>query len=143
MEQNKILTISRIFAIVAVVAILGATLGAGSVLAAKGGIKGKPDGGNGGNGGNGGKETATMTVSPNPVATGVAITVTGSGFGAKKTVYVGLQGYFNMVPVTTDGNGSFSLTSPGLTLPGTYTYVAMVYSHKSWVIAASAQFEVT
>ena len=119
MKQKRIVTMPRIFAILVVVAILGATLGAGSALAAKGGIAGKPGGG--GNGGNG--TTATLTVSPNPVIAGGDLTVTGSGFKPDQWIYFSTTCYgsFN---VAVDSAGNTSFTRPAPIGPGRCTFDA-------------------
>ena len=77
------------------------------------------------------------------VAPGTAIEVRGSGFRANTTVYVGLQGYIGMDKVTTDGAGRFILPKIAPSSPWTYTYVALVYSHRTWVIGASVSFQVS
>ncbi len=76
------------------------------------------------------------------VAPGTAIEVRGSGFKANATVYVGVQGYIGMDQVTTDGAGKFILPKVAPSAPWTYTYVALVYSHRTWVIGASTSFQV-
>ena len=115
MKQKRIVTMSRIFAILVVVAILGATLGAGSALAAKGGITGKPGGG-----GNG---SAVLTVSPNPVIAGGDLTVTGSGFKPDQWIYFSTTCYgsFN---VAVDSAGNTSYTRPAPIGPGRCTFDA-------------------
>ena len=115
MKQKRIVTMPRIFAILVVVAILGATLGAGSALAARGGIAGKPNGGNG--------TTAAMTVSPNPVIAGGDLTVTGSGFKPGQWIYFSTTCYgsFN---VAVDSAGNTSFTRPAPIGPGRCTFDA-------------------
>jgi hypothetical protein len=137
---------TRLLAIVAVAVILGATLSGGAALAAKGGIKGKPDGnGHGGNGhGNGGNHdpapTVTLTVDPNPVpAWGHIYTVSGSDFtpgGAVNFVRGGLVTF-----VAADANGFASTTFQSWD-PGTYTVDAYQFSGKKWVLAGSVTFNV-
>ena len=140
MKQKRIVTISRIFAIVVVVAILAATFGAGSVLAAKGGIKGKPGGGNGGNG----NTAATLTVAPNPVPAYTHPTVTGTGFKSGKEVLVGIPGDLRFTSVTPDSTGAFSFIYTARTLaPDTYTMEAWVAERKGkWVMKTSLSFSV-
>ena len=121
-KRNRIATMSRIFAIVAVVVILGAALGAGTALAAKGGVKGKP-GGNGGNGGNG-ETYATLTVSPNPAPAWTWFQAEGCGYVTGKVVNIlvksGATAFFG---VGVDANGCISfMHSTGA--PGTYTVEA-------------------
>ncbi len=143
-KRNRIATMSRIFAIVAVVVILGAALGAGTALAAKGGVKGKPGGnGGGGNGGNGGA-VATLTVSPNPVSAFGGYVVSGSGFSANELVSVGIRHtdatYWSTV--TTDGNGAFSFTRTAKG-PGYVVHEAYQQKNKrSWEMKASVTLTV-
>lgn len=98
--------------------------------------------------GNGRSGGATLSiyqngVQANSVAPGTPIEVRGSGFRANTTVYVGLQGFFGMDMVTTDGAGKFILPKVAPSTPWTaYTYVACVYSHRTWVIATSVSFQV-
>ena len=141
-KRNRIVTMSRIFAIVAIVVLLGAALGAGTALAAKGGVKGKPNG-NGGNGGNGGSY-ATLTVSPNPVAAFGGYVVSGSGFSANELVSVGIRHadatYWSTV--TTDGNGAFSFTRTAKG-PGDVVHEAYQQKNKrSWEMKASVTLTV-
>ena len=90
-----------------------------------------------------GRVTATLTVSPNPVPLATSFTVYGSGFKANTTVYVGPQGYFQLTPVTTTSQGTFSYQYPnGISVPGTYTFVALVQSRKTWETAASTTLTV-
>jgi len=121
----------RILVVATVLALLGAALTAGPALAGKTG-----------NGRSGG---ATLSVYQNgvqvsSVAPGSPIEVRGSGFRANTTVYVGLQGFFGMDQVTTDGAGKFILPKVAPSTPSTYSYVALVYSHKTWVIAACSEY---
>jgi hypothetical protein len=102
MKQRVIAMLPRMFAIVAVVVILGAALGAGSALAAKGG-----NGSGKGNGGNGDKTVATMTVSPDPVPLGTAVTITGSGFKPGPVV-VAVDWNYPYDTVMADSAGSFT-----------------------------------
>jgi len=117
--------------LVALLALVATAILANPVDAAKGG----PSGG------------ATLSIYQNgvqvsSVAPGTAIEVRGSGFRANTTVYVGLQGYIGMDKVTTDRAGKFILPKVAPGTPWTYTYVALVYSHKTWVIGASVSFQV-
>jgi hypothetical protein len=90
----------RLFAVVAVVAIMGAALATSPVLAAKGG--------NGtAKGGNGNKTVATMTVSPDPAPLGAAVTITGSGFKPGPVV-VAVDWNYPYDTVTADSAGSFT-----------------------------------
>jgi hypothetical protein len=97
-----------------------------------------------GNGRNGGASLSIYQngVQVNSVAPGTPIEVRGSGFRANTTVYVGLQGYIGMDQVTTDGAGRFILPKVAPSTPWTYTYVALVYSRQTWVIATSVSFQV-
>lgn len=126
-----------LLALLLAIGLLGSALAGGSALAARGG-----------------NHTTVGTTSKlaffqsgaqvSSVAVGTAFELHGSGFGANQTVYVGPQGYFALTPVTTDGGGNFSLTyASGISVPGSYTFIAMVYSQKSWVIQASATLIVT
>jgi len=102
------------------------------------------DAAKGGSGRNGGASLSIYQngVQVSSVAPGTAIEVRGSGFRANTTVYVGLQGYIGMDKVTTDGAGRFILPKVAPSAPWTYTYVALVSSHKTWVIAATVSFQV-
>ena len=138
MRQRVIAMFPRIFAIVAVVVILGAALGAGSALAAKGGGKGKP-----GNGGNG--TSATLTVSPNPVPAYTDPTVTGAGFEAGKSLLVGIPGDLRFTSVTADSTGAFSFVYTARSLYPGYTYHMEAWGNgkgKTWVLKASTSFTV-
>ena len=136
-KAKMIALMPRLLAIVAVVVILGAALAAGTALAAKGGVKGKPNG-NGGNGGNGGSY-ATLTVSPNPVAAFGEYVVSGSGFSANDLVSVGIRhtDATYWTTVTTDGNGAFSFTRTAQG-PGDVVHEAYQQKNKrSWEMKAS------
>lgn len=144
-KQRVIAMLPRIFAIVAVVVILGAALGAGSALAAKGGIKGKP-GGNGGNGhgGNGDNGSATLVLAPDPVAAYDEYVVTGSGFTPNAFVSVGVKhpDATYWTTVMTDGDGAFSFTK---TAKGPGEVIHEAYQQKSkrcWEMKASATLTV-
>jgi hypothetical protein len=118
-------------ALAALLALVATAILANPVDAAKG----RPSGG------------ATLSIYQNgvqvtSVAPGSAIEVRGSGFKANATVYVGLQGYIGMDKVTTDGAGRFVLPKIAPSSPWTYTYVALVYSHRTWVIATSVCLQV-
>lgn len=96
----------------------------------------------------GGKASAALAVHQNgsvtsSLAAGSGHDLIGSDLGANKTVYVGLQGYFGMTAITTDGAGAFSLPQVAPSLTGTYTYIAMAYRHNTWEIVASVTFTVT
>ena len=125
-----------LFSVVAVVALLA--LATAAILA------NPVDAAKTGNGRTGGATLSVYQngVQVNSVAPGTPIEVRGSGFRANTTVYVGLQGYIGMDKVTTDGAGKFILPKVAPSSPWTYTYVALVYSHKTWVIAASVSFQV-
>ena len=141
MKQKRIVTMPRIFAILVVVAILGVTLGAGSALAARGGITGKPGGG--GNGGNG--TTATLTVSPNPVPAYTHPAVSGTGFTSGKELLVGIPGDLRFTRVTPDGNGSFSFVYTARSLYPGYTYTMEAWGNgkgQTWELKASISFTV-
>src|SRR3972149_6788463 len=93
-----------LLALVVAIGLMGSALAAGPALA------GKPaphrPGGNGGNGGNG--STATLTVSPNPVPAGTAITISGSGLKANAAHLVGVLGYVPWDRGTTGRTGAVS-----------------------------------
>ena len=133
-KRTMTIRIAQAFAVVAVAVVLLGAVATGPALAARGGKGGgKPS-----------TSAAALTVSPNPVASGAAFTVSGSGFAPNTTVYVGPQGYFALNAVTVDGSGRFTVSySGGFSVPGTYTFVALVYSQRSWVIGASATLTVT
>jgi hypothetical protein len=128
----------RILVLATIAALLAAMLtSTGAALAAKGG---KPGGG--------GRTTASLKVyqdgvQVNSVATGTAFEIRGSGFAPNSTVYVGTSGYFDLVPVTTDGSGCFSVARPGFSFPGSYTLLALAYRHGDWVITATVTLPVT
>ena len=120
----------------AVLALLATTVALNPVQAARGG-----------NGGGGNHDNGTLAVyqggvEVSSVAPGSAIEVRGSGFGANKTLYVGLEAHFGMTPVTTDGSGDFVHATTAPDEPGTYDYVALKYSRKNWVVAASVELVV-
>ena len=140
MKQKRIVTMPRIFAILVVVAILGVTLGAGSALAARGGITGKPGGG--GNGGNG--TTATLTVSPNPVpCCGAVFDGTGTGFFPSSFAYVNIHTpqslYATSVATDAAGNVFFQHATAE---PGTYTVQVYQYNRHKLVLMAQASLVV-
>ncbi|MDP3955213.1 MAG: hypothetical protein Q8Q15_02530 [bacterium] len=91
--------------------------------------------------GKGRKAAASISVSPNPALINSPFTISGSGFPANKIVYVGLQGYFDLKPVTADSTGKFSLSHSAISIPGTYTTVALIEARKgNWETIASASF---
>lgn len=129
---------SRKIMMLAGVVLIAAMVTSGTALAAKGG---KPGGG-------ASRTGATLTVyqggvQVTSVPVGAPFEVRGSGFAPNSTVYVGTSGYFDMVPVTANGSGSFSVARSGLSLPGSYPLVALVYRHGNWVIGASVTLLVT
>jgi hypothetical protein len=131
-KQERIVAISGIFAIVTVVAVLlGAALAAGPTLAAKGGN------------GNGGHKTATLTVSPNPVSTGTAFTVNGSGFRRDRPVVMAIPGYFPYDTVVADRSGAFSYTYSRPLDPGTHPVLAYQERGKKMELKASTWVTVT
>ena len=143
-KRNRIATMSRIFAIVAIVVLLGAALGAGTALAAKGGVKGKPGGnGGGGNGGNGGSY-ATLTVSPNPApAGGAVVDASGSGYNPSAGAYINIHTPNSLYVYTrgtdSEGNLSFFFNTAE---PGTYTVKVYQYKGKKLVLKAQADLVV-
>jgi len=129
---------SRKIMLLAGVVLIAAMVTSGTALAAKGG---KP-----GNGGN--RTSATLTVHQDgvqvtSVAVGTPFELRGSGFAPNSTAYVGTSGYFDMVSVTADGSGRFTVARSGLSLPGSYPLVALVYRHGDWAIGASVTLLVT
>ena len=124
-KQRMIAMMPRLLAILAVVVILGATLGAGSALADK-----PVDGihhhakktGNVATG----ATVATLTLAPNPVGTDSGYVVTGSGFKPNTFVTVGIREPDEewWQPATTDGSGSFSFTWTADSLPGSVVHDA-------------------
>jgi len=116
-KQKRIVTMSRIFAIVAVVVILGAALGAGSALAAKGGNgKGKV-----GDHGHGGAPTLTVTPTP-PAEVGQWGVVAGEGFPKDTSVFVVITDSPSLLEKT-DRAGSFE-TGVAFAEAGSYTFSA-------------------
>ena len=116
--------IRRLLILVALAAILGAAVGAGPVLAAKGG-KGKGNGG--GNGGNG--TTAMLWIEPDTQPFppyGYGFTVQGSGFNASSTVHVSLVNNGSCcLTFNAESNSSGEISFPWTTGPaGTYTFSA-------------------
>ncbi len=109
-RRSMTATLLRISALVAVVAIVGAVVGAGPVLAAKGGNGG---GKGNGNGGKGDTYAATLAVSPDPVIAGGDLTITGSGFKPDQWIYFSTTCYgsFN-VAVDSAGDTSFTRPAP-------------------------------
>ena len=115
----------------------GAPAGADSVFAARSG-----QGGGGGGGGKPPKSSATLSVTPNPVAAGGAVySVTGGGYGAGAMVAVNLStpGCCLAFNVLADSSGriSFETTTNG---PGTY-YVK-TYRYGTTTLLASTSFTV-
>ncbi len=149
MKQKVIAVIPRLVVMLAVVAILGGALGAGSALADKGvdGVHNhaeKNGNGKGGNDGNGGGSSAVLIVSPNPVAAFGEYVVSGSGFSANDLVSVGIRHadatYWSTV--TTDGNGAFSFTRTAQG-PGDVVHEAYQQKNKrSWEMKASVTLTV-
>ena len=119
----------------AVLALLATTVALNPVQAARGGN-------GGGNHDNGTLAVYQGGVQVSSVAPGSAIEVRGSGFGANKTLYVGWAGQFGLVPVTTNDSGDFVHATTAPDEPGTYDYVALKYSRKNWVVAASVELVV-
>jgi hypothetical protein len=141
MKQRVIAMLPRIFAIVAVVVILGAALGAGSALAAKGGVKGKPGGNGNGNHG----PAATLTVSPDPVACcGAVFSGSGSGYFPSSFAYVNIHTPRTLyaTSVATDASGNMYFEHPTAE-PGTYTVEVFQYKRKKLVLMATADLVVT
>jgi hypothetical protein len=141
MKQRLMAMLPRFFAIVAVVVILGAALGAGSALAAKGGSAGKGNGGKGHGGTTATCTTCVLTVSPNPMPVHTQPTVSGTGFAPGVNFFVRVNGDIFYTIVTPDSSGSFSFvyTYKDLYAPGTYAMVAWNGSGK----AAEYTFTVT
>ena len=136
MRQRLMAMLPRFFVIVAAVVILGAALGAGSALAAKGGI-GASGKGNGGT-------IATLVVSPDPVAAYTHPTVSGAGFKAGESLLVGIPGDLRFTSVTADSTGaiSFEYTARDL-VPGSYSMEAWGQARKGyWVFKAGSNFTV-
>jgi hypothetical protein len=141
-KQRVVVMMPRLLAILAVVVILGAALGAGSALAARGGIKGKPDG-NGGNGGKNNGGYGVCYVTPDPVAAGDDYTIVGSDFKAGQLLGVQIKDstgttVFN---VSADATGSFSLSWHAY-WTGTSTVSINDISHRKTVSLTSCSFEV-
>ena len=101
-KQKKLVTLTVALVLVAAAVTLFSALGGGSALAARGG--------KGGSASTSG--SATLTLSPNPVAAFGEYTVSGSGFRANTYVAVGMlesdTNWFRLV--VTDSNGSFSFS---------------------------------
>ena len=112
--------IRRILILVALAAILGAAVGAGPVLAAKGG-KGKGNGG-----GNG--TTAMLWVEPDTQPFppyGYGFTVQGSGFNANSIVHVSFTNDNCCLTFNAESNSSGEISFPWRTgNTGTYTFSA-------------------
>src|SRR3990172_5648697 len=119
----------------AVLALLATTVALNPVQAARGGN-------GGGNHDNGTLAVYQGGVQVSSVAPGSAIEVRGSGFGANKKLYVGWAGGFGLVPLTTNDSGDFVHATTAPDEPGTYDYVALKYSRKNWVVAASVELVV-
>jgi hypothetical protein len=102
----KLRGVSLLTVLAAFIVIAAAMLSVGTADAAK---HAKPGGG---------RTTATLRVYQDGVQVtsipvGTAFELRGSGFAPNSTVYVGTSGYFDLVPVTTDGGGCFSVARPG------------------------------
>lgn len=142
MRQRVTAILPRIFVIVVVVVILGAALGAGSALAAKGGIKGKPDGNGNGNG-NGGSTTATVFAEPNPADAGSVVRVKGCGYENDRAVEVRIEHatYTEAygVWVWADGCIDFPLQTAE---PGTYGIKAYQHAGHKMILKAEGTLEV-
>jgi len=61
---------------------------------------------------NHGRQFASVIVSPDSIASGDFVTVSGSGFAADSSVQVGVSGYIPFYAVATDSSGSFSFPYP-------------------------------
>lgn len=73
------------------------------------------------------KSTPTLSVSPDPVAVGGSVVITGEGFRAGEPLEVGVWGLPSLF-LETDENGAFVVEYAGpFTLPGTGTAVALWY----------------
>ena len=59
-----------------------------------------------------GRQFASVTVSPDSIASGDFVTISGSGFAADSAVQVGVSGYIPFYAVPTDSSGSFSFPYP-------------------------------
>jgi len=125
----------KLIFVAAVLALLATTVALNPVQAARGGN-------GGGNHDNGTLAVYQGGVQVSSVAPGSAIEVRGSGFGANKTLYVGLEAHFGMTAVTTNDSGSFTLSTVAPSTPDTYAYIAMKFSHRTWVIAGRVEFSV-
>lgn len=137
-RRSMTATLLRITAIVAVVAIVGAVVGAGPVLAARGGK------GNGNGGGGRDKVTATLTLSPNPVDAGGAVfSGSGSGYYPSSFAYVNVHTpqsvYATSVATDASGNVYFEHATAE---PGTYTVEVFQYKRKKIVLMAKADLVV-
>lgn len=125
----------------ALVVVMIATLAfpVATALAARGG-----NGNRGGGGGGGKGPTATLHVTPDPVAAGGATyTVTGSGFTPDSIVYINESrpGCCLAFNVWADGGGRIEFTrSTGFA--GTYTIKAMQKKKRRTVTMAEVSFEV-
>ena len=140
-KQRVVALMPRLFAILAVVVILGAALSAGATLAAP------PEGKGGGNGKGGGKNsvTATLTLSPNPVPAGGAIfSGSGSGYFPSSFAYVNIHTpqtvYSTSVATDASGNVYFEHATAE---PGTYTVEVFQYKRKKLMLMAQTDLVVT
>ena len=123
-----------LLALVVAIGLMGSALAGGSALAAKGGPNATTSGG------------PTMTVSPNPVPLGASsIDISGSGFRANQALSIN-TGMIPSVSVTTDANGSFSLTyapwGGTFWMPGDARIEATKQQGKRTVVLAIAYYTV-
>lgn len=83
-----------------------------------------------------------LTVSPNPVAAGQSFTISGSGFRRNDPLVVCVWGMAPCQPVTTDLQGTFTMTytRQGGLLPG--AYLLQVWRGKGPRLAATLSFQV-
>jgi hypothetical protein len=133
MSKSKLFRSATILG--AVVIIGAAAISAGPTFAAKGGKGGHQTGGG----------TASLTVTPNPLPAYTQPTVSGTGFGAGETVFVGIPGDVPYTTVTADGTGAFTMvyTRNVIYVPYTYTMEALSGgSNGIFTVRASTTFVV-
>jgi len=120
-----------LLALVVTIGLLGSALAGGSALAARGGNHAAAT------------RTATLTVSPNPVALGATgVVISGSGFPANRYVYIN-TGFLPQPAAMADGSGSFSVTySHTFNMPETAWMYAYVYKGNNLVLRATTSYTV-
>ena len=128
---NKTFALTGVLALVAAALLLVTVFGEGAASAVKPNVAGN-------GGGNG---APTLNVASNPASVGtMAVTVSGSGFGANETLHVGPSGMMTAWAFT-DASGEFSLVytagNGGFWLAGDYPIEVRANDRKATLLATT------